>query len=406
VRMLGDDPSAPVDPTIANDPEAFTSKPVWRRALIVAAGPIANFILPVCILFFGALLFDGQVVSTRLGTVLPEGPAAQAGLRTGDRIVTIDGVAVQTFDDLRHEIASRPGKKVRVEFERDGKAEAVALTPSVHRQVRVPELGLVDTVGRIEVRPDAQSSVVAVQPGGVAWQAGLRSGERVMAVGAVKTSRYYELEHALNAALTQGKPVTLQVEPLLLDAAVPRTGLQQAFEHAHAKQTRTVLLPAGAKDADALGLSAAQLVVGPIEQGSPADVQTGLRSGDEVLAVDGAPAHSFVHLFDILSKPYDDVRSDASNRGLPIDELVVKMRAALARPHALTVRHALRPAEVTHLQQLLAGQGKAETPLEKAVLAEADPQAVLARGWLDRQATLKLEVVVGKDDRPTLSFGA
>ncbi len=408
VRMLGDDPSAPPDAETANHPEAFTNKPVWRRALIVAAGPLANFVLPVVILFFGSLLLDGMVVSTRLGTVLPDGPAAQAGLRAGDRLLTIADVPVQTFDDLKHEMSARPGKKVRVVFDRDGKQQALTLTPSVYRQVRVPELGLIDTVGRIEVRPDAQNSVVAVQPGSLAWQAGLRSGDRVTAVGKLATPSFYAMDKALTAALARREPVTLQVRSMRSHAPVARMELLNAFDHQHEKVPYSVVLPAQAVQvsAEAAGLTPAQLVVGPIEKASPVDTQIGLQSGDQLLAIDGVPARSFIHLGDVLKKPYEDVRSDPANRGLSSQELVAKLRTALAQPHVLTVRHEFRSGEVEKLRVLVDAQRKATTPLEQALLATPDPKAVLAQGWFDRQAALKLEVAVGKDERPALSFGA
>lgn len=407
VRMLGDDPSAPVDPEIAQDPDAFTSKPVWRRALIVAAGPVANFLLPLLILFFGALFFDGRVVSSRLGTVLPEGPAAQAGLRTGDRVLAVAGEAVLTFEDLRRAIAARPGLATRIDFERGGEKRTLTLTPSARRQVRLAELGLVDTVGRIEVRPDAQTSVVTVAPGSAAWQAGLRSGDRIMAVGGEKTLRLYELDRVLNAALARGQALELTVLRLQHADPVPRARLQAAFDHQHERSTTVIRLPAAtAQNAEALGITPAQLVVGPVEKGSPADVQTGLRASDEILAVDATPARSFLHLFDLLSQPYDDVRSDPASQGLPVEELVARMRKALGRPHQLTVRHVFGAQELASLRERVVVQHKAETLLEKALLAQPDPAATLARGYLDRVAPLTLSVTVGKDERPSLLFGA
>ena len=407
VRMLGDDPSAPDDPEIAQDPDSFMSKPVWRRALIVVAGPVANFLLPLLILFFGALFFDGRVVSSRLGTVLPEGPAAQAGLRTGDRVLAVAGEAVLTFEDLRRAIAARPGLTTRIDFEREGEKRTLTLTPTARRQVRLAELGLVDTVGRIEVRPDAQTSVVTVLPGSAAWLAGLRSGDRIMAVGGEKTLRLYELDRVLHTALARPQALELTVLRLLHADPVPRGRLQGAFDHQHERSTQVIRLQAGAaQSAEALGITPAQLVVGPVEKSSPADLQTGLRAGDEILAVDATPARSFLHLFDLLSQPYDDVRSDPASQGLPVDELVARIRKALGRPHLLTVRHVFGIQELSSLRERVIVQHKAESLLEKALLAQPDPAATLARGYLDRIAPLTLSVTVGKDERPSLLFGA
>ena len=407
VRMLGDDPSAPPDEPANLAPDAFTAKPVWRRALIVAAGPIANIILPVFILFFGALLVDGRVMSSRLGTVMPDGPADRAGLRPGDRIVRIDGEEIVTFEDLRRQIAARPGRRAAVEYERAGRRHSVAITPASHRQVRLPELGLIDIVGRIEVRPDAQNTTVAVRPGTPAWQAGIRSGDRIARVGGRPTLRLYELADTLRTALAAGAPLVVDVANLRLDAPVARSELQQAFERQHDPALRTVRIqPQGATTMEALGLLPAHLIVGPVEKGSPADRGAGLVPGDEVVAVDGVPARSFLAVHDVLSKPWDDVRADPTLRTLSAEDQLVKMHKALERPHVLRVRHMFRAADVARLQPVVARQRPPATALETWLAAQPDGASVLQRGWADRDAVLQLAVDVGRDARPALAFGA
>ena len=93
VRMLGDDPQSNCEHCGPAAPGSFLGKPVWRRSLIVAAGPVFNFLFAGVLLFAGALIFDREVMSTRLGTVLADGPAHLAGLRPGDRVLGVNGVA-------------------------------------------------------------------------------------------------------------------------------------------------------------------------------------------------------------------------------------------------------------------------------------------------------------------------
>ncbi len=406
VRMLGDDPQAPLDPEIASHPMAFQNKAVWRRALIVAAGPFANLVLPVVILLTSGLFFESEVVSTRLGTVMPEGPAAQAGLRAGDRVLEVAGQAISTFDDLRHLIAARPGQATPVTVERQGQRKQFVVTPAAHRQVRIAELGLVDTVGLIEVRPDAQSAVLAVRPASAAWLAGLRSGDRVTAIGAKKTLRYYEFEEEFLAALAKGQDVSLTVQSLSLPPRTTRANLQQAIDNQHKSQSRVLVLPVhGSRDLAGLGLDAAQRVVGPVLADSPADRQAGLFPGDEILALDGQPARSFMHLLEVLGKPADDVRTDPRNRGLSGPEMAAALQKALSQPYHMQVRHILTESEKQQGPGWLAQPQTATTPVAKALANSPDPQQILRDGWIDRVADLKVEVTVGKDDRAQLDVG-
>ncbi len=122
----------------------FHEKSVGSRAIIVAAGPIANFVL-AALLF--ALLFAtvGQpVILPDVGTVLPGSAAAQAGLQTGDRILAIDGQKVAQFEDIQRLVAARPDQKLTLDLVRGGHEQTVTLTTGVREQGgrRIGSLGV------------------------------------------------------------------------------------------------------------------------------------------------------------------------------------------------------------------------------------------------------------------------
>ena len=107
----------------------FHEKSVGSRAIVVAAGPVANFLL-AAVLF--ALLFGtvGRPVSVPVvGEVVADGPAATAGLRSGDRIEAIDGVAVGRFEDIQRIVSANPDQKLSLLILRDGQGETVAVQP-------------------------------------------------------------------------------------------------------------------------------------------------------------------------------------------------------------------------------------------------------------------------------------
>ncbi|MGI4792851.1 MAG: RIP metalloprotease RseP [Janthinobacterium lividum] len=115
----------------------FHGKSVARRAIVVAAGPIANFLL-AAVLFAALFATAGRPVSIPvIGDVQAESAAAQAGLKTGDRVTAIDGQKVSRFEDLQRIIAGAADQTVNVEFERNGSLQAA----SVHVASREGALG-------------------------------------------------------------------------------------------------------------------------------------------------------------------------------------------------------------------------------------------------------------------------
>jgi regulator of sigma E protease len=406
VRMLGDDPQASAEEPGPAGPDAFTSKPVWRRTLIVAAGPVFNFLLAAVLLFGGALAFDREVMSTRLGTVLPDGPAYKAGLRPGDRLTRIEGAPVASFEEIQRAVRARPDKLLHVEAERDGRVLKFEVTTARQRLVTAPELGLVESVGMIGVRPDTPEAVVAVQPDSPAWRAGLRSGDRVVAVEAVQARNWFDVEAALRAAIGKRQAgVTLQVRRLTARPPVAKAELGRALEQPQEVASSTLQLDlAGVADLPSVGVAMADRVIGVVEAGTPmAEAGRGAaQAGDEVLTVDQQPVAGFLRLTERIAGPYEDARVSPALRGVHGPALVAKLQAAVAKPWTLRLRHAVRAEERTRLAAVVAGQ-PAVTALEQAVAR--DPKA-LERGWLDYDLSLQLKVMLDRNERPELLFGA
>lgn len=346
VRMLGDDPSAPVDPETATDPEAFTSKPVWRRTLIVAAGPIFNFILPLIVLFGTALTFRQQVESSVIGTVLADGPAAKAGLLPGDRIVSVSGTPVATFFDLTHTIGPNAGKPTEIVVDRDGTPKTFVITPSNMHIDLIPEIGLERNVGKISVSPLWQASVVRVLPDSPAAMAGVRSGDLVRALEVAgqkePVERFHDLQKRVTAALAQNQAIALHVSRLRWSAPAELPDTRQGPVKWHEDATtRIELSPGPAREASSIGLAEARNVIGFVEAGSPAAVQARLAPGDEIVAVDGKPLTSIDALGADLTRPF--YAAMRANRGKPQAELLALARAAQS-PHTFQVRRQVAQA--------------------------------------------------------------
>lgn len=109
----------------------FPAQSVGERAAIVAAGPIANFLLAI-VIFAGTVFFFGKPLLTpRVDQVVAGSAAERAGLRSGDLVIEIDGKSINSFNDLQRAISVRPNETVSLVVERAGAAVTVPVTPAL-----------------------------------------------------------------------------------------------------------------------------------------------------------------------------------------------------------------------------------------------------------------------------------
>lgn len=129
VKMVGEEPDAELAP--ADIPISFTHKNVWKRILIVAAGPFFNIILAV-IIFFCIFQISGMfILKPSLGEVQEGTPAYSGGLRKGDIITSIDGVDLSTWDEMAEIITASKGKLLAMSVRRKDTILAVNITPEL-----------------------------------------------------------------------------------------------------------------------------------------------------------------------------------------------------------------------------------------------------------------------------------
>jgi regulator of sigma E protease len=140
--------------------EPLHLKPVWQRAVVAAAGPIANFILAIFI-FAAVTLANGKPAAPPVvESVVAGSPAETAGLRHGDLIVRAGNDAVRDMADLQRIIAASPGARLQFTIVRNGRPMAIGITPST---VEMPDAaGVNHPTGRAGIR-DATVGVGVVE---------------------------------------------------------------------------------------------------------------------------------------------------------------------------------------------------------------------------------------------------
>src|SRR5262245_29726666 len=136
VKFFGDENAASVPDaaTAAQMSEAerkvsFFHQPVWSRAAVVVAGPLANFILAI-VIFAGIFsVFGKESTAAQVATVQPGSAAEAAGFQPGDLVLAIDGHQIESFGDLQRIIVTNPGQTLKIVVDRGGVHETLTATP-------------------------------------------------------------------------------------------------------------------------------------------------------------------------------------------------------------------------------------------------------------------------------------
>lgn len=127
-------------------PGSFRSKSVGSRAVIVAAGPFANFVLAFILFLIIYVAIGTAVVRPVVSAVVPHSPAAAAGLTKGDRITAINGIPVGSFTDIERQVLDKPDSLMAINYVHDGKQEVTQLTTAT-ADVQGRKIGRLGIVG-------------------------------------------------------------------------------------------------------------------------------------------------------------------------------------------------------------------------------------------------------------------
>ncbi len=209
VRML-DEHEAPV--LAAEQPRAFNRQPLWRRAAIVAAGPLANLALAV-LLFAAAHWIGVDEPKAVLGPSAPASLAERAGLRAGDwvRSLSEDGNEwrdVRSMTDLRWEItqAALQGRELQLRVsDREGHGPRHLRLDLAGLAPREVDTSLMQKIGL--GAPYSEPVLGEIKAGGPAQRAGLRAGDRVLSVDGAAISDAQTLRERIRAGVRDGTPL-------------------------------------------------------------------------------------------------------------------------------------------------------------------------------------------------------
>ena len=234
VKFFGDDTEAstPSAQTLANMTEeeragSFHHKKVAPRAAIVAAGPIANFLLAIVIFTCLFTFFGKPSTSARVDKVEANSAAAAAGFQVGDIVTAIDGDKIESFSDMQRIVGTRAGQQLKFTVKRGDSTVQLLGTPQL-REVKDP-FGNAHKLGVLGItRQTAAGDVVTerVDPATALWLAVKETWfvvDRTMAyIGGVFTGREAadQVGGPLRIAQISGQVATIGLAALIHLAAV------------------------------------------------------------------------------------------------------------------------------------------------------------------------------------------
>ena len=154
---------------------SFLHKTVSQRAAVVAAGPIANFILAIVIFALTFMLLGRAISDPVIASVQPDSAAQEAGFQAGDIIREINGSQIESFTDVPRIVAPPPGREVLFLVERDGSQIEIPVVPRL--QERIDRFGNRHEIGMVGIVNDSQAANFRYERSGPVEAVGEAVGE-------------------------------------------------------------------------------------------------------------------------------------------------------------------------------------------------------------------------------------
>jgi regulator of sigma E protease len=201
VKMAGENPDDPR--TGASD--EFLSKSKWQRFQVLVMGPVMNLALAVIVmavvLYQGAPApaFEQQAVI--VGSTADQSPGKAAGIQPGDRVVSVDGKPVETWEQFYMEVMPKAQRQISVVVERGGRTLELKAVPTAVGRYSLGDLGLM---------PEMHPQITSLQHGAPGLEAGLQAGDIVMAAAGQRNITQKPLVELIRA--NEGKPLPLVIK--------------------------------------------------------------------------------------------------------------------------------------------------------------------------------------------------
>jgi len=190
-----------------NEEGSFSAAPPHHRLLIAFSGPLFNFLFALAIYVF-VYMAGVETISPVIGTVRTNSPALEAGLQTGDKVISVNNKPIRFWSELQKRVYDSPGEKLYFQIARLTKGIInLEITPNTEEIKNL--FGETEQVGLIGITPLA-NTVSYIKKESAAEKAGLQLDDRIIAVGDTKIFGWSDLRPA--AVDKPGKSLTFKIQ--------------------------------------------------------------------------------------------------------------------------------------------------------------------------------------------------
>ncbi len=227
IKMFGehalesaDEAEQPREMTAEEKKVSFDRKRLSQRAWIVFAGPAANYIFAIIVMAGSFMVLGQRFTPPEIGTVAENSAAAVAGLRSGDKVVSIDGSGVSRFEEILSKVAMRPGETLTLEVDRDGSIVTLPVTTDTVEVMMIDKT--MQKIGDLGIRYPMPALITNVMEGSGAAEAGLMAGDLIVEVDGMAVDHFEDLQKFVAkspdiplslAVLREGRRLVLTATP-------------------------------------------------------------------------------------------------------------------------------------------------------------------------------------------------
>jgi regulator of sigma E protease len=192
-------------------PHAFNRQPVWAKMAIVAAGPLINLVFAI-FLYWIIFMQGTEVLRPVIGKVLPQTPAAVAGLESGDELLAIDGKPVQDWETINYALINRMGEsgELHLRLRPHAGGEPRDLTLTLNHFLGGKDIDPFREIGFTPYQPPLDPVIGEVVATGAGARQGLKAGDRVLAVDNKPVTTWQDFVEVVRAQPEQVLEVKVQ----------------------------------------------------------------------------------------------------------------------------------------------------------------------------------------------------